>query len=116
MREGAGKYLLRKVLHNYVPQKLVERPKMGFGMPVGTWLRGPLRDWAQDLLAPELLQRQGFLRPEPVHRAWQRHQNCTSDWQYQLWSILMFQAWLNATLPVVTDEGSCITIEYAQAS
>lgn len=116
MRHGAGKYLLRKVLHNYVPKKLVERPKMGFGMPVGTWLRGPLRNWAQDLLAPELLRRQGFLRPEPVQRAWQRHQNRTSDWQYQLWSILMFQAWLNATLPSVTDEGNCITIEYAHAS
>ena len=116
MRQGAGKFLLRRVLHGYIPPNLVERPKMGFGIPLGAWLRGPLRDWAQDLLAPELLHRQGYLRPEPVQRAWQRHQDCTSDWQYQLWSILMFQSWLNATFPVVADADHSVAIEYAHAS
>src|SRR5262245_59182075 len=93
IRNGKGKWLLRQVLHRYVPQALVERPKMGFGVPIDSWLRGPLRDWASDLLDPAKLAADGLLRPEPIATAWKQHQDRTRDWQYPLWTVLMFQAW-----------------------
>lgn len=93
IRNGAGKYLLRKVLHKYVPPELVERPKMGFGIPIGQWLRGPLRDWVEDLLSEERLRREGIFHVSPLRTAWQRHYEGASNWEYLLWIILMFQAW-----------------------
>jgi asparagine synthase (glutamine-hydrolysing) len=96
VRDGVGKRVLREVLHRHVPRELVERPKMGFGVPIDRWLRGPLREWAASLLAPERLRREGFLRPGPVTDKWVEHQSGRRNWQYHLWDVLMFQAWLEA--------------------
>ncbi len=92
-RNGQGKWLLRQVLYQYVPAKLIERPKTGFGVPVDVWLRGPLREWAEELLAEDRLRREGFLRPEPVREVWEQHLHGRRNDQYRLWAVLMFQAW-----------------------
>lgn len=93
VRDGKGKYLLRRLLHNYVPPALVERPKMGFGIPVGEWLRGPLRPWAEALLEERRLREQNIFHPQSVRSAWERHVSEASNWEYLLWIVLMFQAW-----------------------
>jgi asparagine synthase (glutamine-hydrolysing) len=94
VKGGKGKWLLRRLLYKYVPRELVERPKKGFGVPIDHWLRGPLKDWAAQLLAPERIQSQGFLNNQVVQRAWREHQDQTKDWHYWLWDVLMFQLWL----------------------
>ena len=94
IRGHTSKWALRQVLYRYVPRELIERPKAGFAMPVGQWLRGPLRDWAQNLLAPERLQAEGYLHPAPVMQAWQEHLSGRYDHTAKLWAVLMFQAWL----------------------
>lgn len=94
MKNGETKRVLRKVLYNYVPRDLVERPKMGFGLPLGEWLRGPLRPWAEDLLEENKLRKQGFFNPELIRTRWEQHVSQFRNWQYELWGILMFQAWL----------------------
>jgi asparagine synthase (glutamine-hydrolysing) len=93
VRGGHGKWLLRRVLDRYVPKPLIDRPKMGFGVPIDAWLRGPLRDWAEQLLAPARLRSCGFVRVEPVRRAWEEHLGGRRNWQYPLWTVLMLQAW-----------------------
>lgn len=93
-RGGLGKHLLRRLLDRYVARRLVARPKMGFGAPVGVWLRGPLRDWAEALLDPRRLSRQGFFHPEPIRRQWSEHLSGRRNHQFTLWAVLMFQAWL----------------------
>ena len=96
LRGGQGKWLLRQVLHQYVPKALIERPKAGFAVPLGAWLRGPLREWAETLLDERRLRDEGFLHPAPIRGKWAQHLSGSYDWQYYLWNVLMFQAWLEA--------------------
>jgi asparagine synthase (glutamine-hydrolysing) len=93
IRSGVGKWLLRQVLNQYVPQKLVDRPKMGFGVPIDSWLRGPLKDWATDLLNPSRLRNEGYFQEEVIQKKWAEHQSGQRNWQYHLWAVLMFQSW-----------------------
>ena len=93
MRGGKGKWLLRQVLYRHVPKALVERPKSGFAMPLGLWLRGPLRAWAEELLSEKRLAEGGLLDPAPIRARWIEHLDGTRNWHASLWTVLMFQAW-----------------------
>ena len=93
-RQGQGKWLLRQVLYRYVPREMVDRPKKGFAIPLGEWLRGPLREWAEALLDERRLLEEGYLRPEPIRQMWQAHLAGKGRFEEQLWCVLMFQAWL----------------------
>jgi asparagine synthase (glutamine-hydrolysing) len=93
IRGGVTKWLLRQVLYRHVPRELIERPKMGFGVPLGEWLRGPLREWAENLLSEKSLQAEGFFDATRVRRYWQEHLSGRRNWQYLLWDVLMFEAW-----------------------
>lgn len=94
-RHGStSKWALRQLLFRHVPPALIERPKAGFAMPIGAWLRGPLRPWAEDLLDPGAMRRQGFLRPEPIQLLWRQHLSGRFDHTTRLWTVLMWQAWL----------------------
>jgi len=93
VRGNATKWILRQVLYRHVPRTLIERPKMGFGIPVGEWLRGPLRDWAETLLGEGRLREAGLLDPGTVRRYWQEHLDGGRNWQYLLWNVLMLEAW-----------------------
>jgi len=98
VRNATDKWVLRQVLFRYAPERLFERPKMGFGVPIGPWLRGPLRDWAEDLLADNRLDSGGLLNPRPIRRMWDEFLHRHLPWQYLLWDILMFRAWFESPL------------------
>jgi asparagine synthase (glutamine-hydrolysing) len=96
VHRGRSKWLLRRVLGRYVPPKLFQRPKVGFGVPIDQWLRGELRPWAEALLDERRLTREGFLQPRPIREKWQQHLSGRANWQYLLWDVLMFQTWLES--------------------
>lgn len=96
VREGQGKWILRQVLYKYTPRELMDRPKMGFAVPIDSWLRGPLRDWAESLLNRERLKREGYFNPDPIHERWQNHLDGSKEGHYHIWGVLMFQAWLES--------------------
>jgi asparagine synthase (glutamine-hydrolysing) len=97
IRNGQSKWALRQVLYKYVPRKLIERPKAGFAIPLDEWLRGPLRDWAESLLNEGRLQSEGYFHPEPIRAKWAEHLRGRHDHTASLWTVLMFQAWLETT-------------------
>jgi asparagine synthase (glutamine-hydrolysing) len=96
LRDGQTKWLLRQVLYQYVPKHRIERPKKGFAIPLDHWLRGPLRDWAESLLTPSRLAREGYLNPITVQSAWSEHISGRRNRAQQIWDVLMFQAWLES--------------------
>ena len=96
IRDNQGKWILRQLLYTYVPQPLVDRPKMGFGIPLADWLRGPLRPWAEELLKESRLKDDGILDPAPIRAMWAEHLSSRRDWQFHLWDVLMLQAWCEA--------------------
>jgi len=94
IRGGEGKWIIRRILEKHLPRALFDRPKQGFAIPIDAWLRGPLRPWAEDLLAPDRLRREGYLEPGPVQDALREHLSGRRNRQYELWSVLVFQSWL----------------------
>jgi asparagine synthase (glutamine-hydrolysing) len=105
-RGNCGKWLLRQMLYRYVPAALVDRPKKGFGVPLAEWLRGPLREWADDLLGETRLRQEGFFNARQIRQNWQEHLCKQRDWSQGLWHVLMFQAWLEEQKRALSQIGS----------
>jgi asparagine synthase (glutamine-hydrolysing) len=93
VKNGEGKLIVKELLYKYVPKKLIDRPKMGFAIPLDAWLRGPLKDWAQSLLDERRIKNEGFFDYLPIKQKWEEHLSGRRNWQYLLWDVLMFQAW-----------------------
>jgi asparagine synthase (glutamine-hydrolysing) len=113
VRHGQGKWILRQVLNRYLPRHLIDRPKQGFDVPIGAWLRGPLREWAADLLSEPRLRRQAFLDSRRVQSCWLEHLNGRRDHSRTLWAVLMLQSWLDTMVEQRTS-GSADLLEPAQ--
>jgi asparagine synthase (glutamine-hydrolysing) len=96
LRNNQGKWALRKILYKYVPRELIERLKQGFGVPLAEWLRGPLREWAEELISEELLRREDYFNPAPIRSKWLGHLSGMQNWEHSLWALLIFQAWLES--------------------
>lgn len=99
VRDGKTKWLLRELLYRYVPREMVDRPKAGFEVPIGAWLRGPLRPWAEEMLDERRLRSEGFLSADHVRQTWREHLE-GRDWSTRLWTVLMFESWLESTVAV----------------
>ncbi|MBL4601818.1 MAG: asparagine synthase (glutamine-hydrolyzing) [Emcibacteraceae bacterium] len=93
LRGGITKWCLKEVLYKHVPKSIMERPKMGFGVPIDEWLRGPLKEWAEKLIDESRLKKEGFFEPKIIQKVWQEHQSGKRNWQHKIWAILMFQLW-----------------------
>ena len=106
VRDGKTKWVLRQLLERHVPRELIERPKMGFGVPVGEWLKGPLRDWAEALIDERRLRQEGFFRPEPIRQMWDMHLAGTFGGHHRVWNVLMFQSWLGEQRRGAADAGA----------
>jgi asparagine synthase (glutamine-hydrolysing) len=113
LQSGQNKWILRQVLYRYVPREMIERPKSGFGIPLDSWLRGPLREWAEEFLNERRLREGGFFDPAPIRKMWREHLTGKYGWQYHLWDVLMFQAWLEAQRESVSGSPSA---EYVQTA
>lgn len=119
VRDGQGKWLLRRVLHRYLPEELYARPKQGFNVPIGAWLAGPLSNWARELLDPRRIRRDGLLDARRVETCWREHLSGRSDRARELWAILMVQAWLDATRksnPPLSSSATSDTVKISETS
>jgi asparagine synthase (glutamine-hydrolysing) len=96
VRNRNSKWILKQALYKFVPRELIDRPKMGFGVPVGSWINGPLKDWANSLLTEEKLNREGLLNTKLIRDRWLAHQNGSANWDSFLWSVLMFMQWMDS--------------------
>ena len=94
IQNNQGKIILRNILYKYLPRDLINQQKKGFGIPIGQWIRGPLRDWAESLLNKKRLNEEGFFNPEPIRKKFEEHISGKENWEFHIWSVLMFQAWL----------------------
>jgi asparagine synthase (glutamine-hydrolysing) len=106
IRKTTTKWILRRVLHKYVPQNLVERPKMGFGVPIDGWIRGELKDWAEDLLSARSLSAHNLFDVQQIRDKWDQHVSGVRNWQYLLWDVLVFQSWFNGSQPIHSFHGT----------